>query len=466
MPPDDVYPYRGLAAVMEEDVSSRKRTSHFFTLFVVMVAAALACNYSAVTPTLTPTLTPSPASPTATLLPTTSPLTPLPPTPVETLPPTATPTSPPTISPCANNVPGRTEGCDEFTLQLDDVRRYDRLGVPQTACQGWCQLIEGDILETNNTGQAELNFSDCWPGHLFLYQASVDQALVSACTKADFCPGGNCDNPPAVCVNNGALYADKCASEFNPVTGSTRIEKTTATYMITYQKDAGDVTTIVVMDGVVRLRPVTQLDPVRLGDAVEVQGGQFLFTMPDESLRGVGGMEPRTVQSVEQLPQIVQELGLQDWVIDAARSAQEGGDLPRNWPAELSGRGMVVRTGGGSLSNREVQAWTYGSIDWNDLPVSDRQITLFLQGEPVDASEFAFSPIRSTVIMINEMVVQLVFPADDGELEETAAVIADYLGQSGVSAELIPVNTGDLTSLIRGFEANQRPYLSLTRSTE
>jgi hypothetical protein len=343
------------------------------------------------------------------------------------------------------------------------VRRYDRLGVPQTACQGWCQLVEGDILETDNTGQAELNFSDCWPGRLFLYQISVAQALVNACTKADYCPGGVCNNPPAMCVNNGAVYADKCASEFNPVTGSTRIEKTGSSYLMTYQKDAGDVTTVMVMDGVVRLRPVTQFDPVRLGEAVDVQGGQFLFTMPDESLREVGGLEPRTVQSMEQLPQVVQELGLQDWVIEAARMAEEGGDLPANWPAELSGRGAVVRTGGGSLSTREAQVWTYGSIDWTNLPVSDLPITLFVQGEPVDSTEFPYSPIRTFGILIGEGVVQLIFPADDGELEETAAVIANYLGQSGVQVEFVPADSSEVAALIRGYEANQRPYLSLTR---
>ena len=269
----------------------------------------------------------------------------------------------------------------------------------QTACQGWCQLKEGDSLETNDTGQAELNFSDCWPGRLFLFQASVARTLVSTCTKADFCPGGNCSNPPAICVPNGALYADKCAGEFNPVTGSTRIEKNTASYMITYDTDSGDVTTIVVTDGVVRLRPVLQYDPLILGDPMEVTSGQFMFTMPDETLQGVGGLEPRTLHSVEQLPQVVQELGLEDWVIQAAESAREGGHLPENWPSELSGRGLTARAGGGELADQGVQLAVYRAINWNDLPVSDRLMRLFVGDKRINAFDISFEPARSAELL-------------------------------------------------------------------
>jgi hypothetical protein len=319
------------------------------------------------------------------------------------------------------------------------------------------------LLETDNSGQAELNFSDCWPGRLFLYQTSLAQALVSVCTKADFCPGGNCSNPPVVCVPNGALYADKCAGEFNPITGSARIEKNTASYMITYDSQ-GDVTTIVVTDGIVPLRPVLQVDPLRLGDLVEMRSGQFLFTMPDESLRGIGGLEPRVAHSVEQLPQIVEELGLEDWVIQAAETAQESGRLPENWPTELSGRGVDVVAGGGDLSNPETQTWLYRAINWSDLPVSDRRMRVFLGGEPVNALDIDYLPARSAEVLKPEtLTVQLVFPAGNADLEASAKVIAEYLARAGILVELVPTPSDQMARLIRAYEVRQQAYLYLTR---
>jgi LysM repeat protein len=159
--------------------------------------------------------------------------------------------------------------------------------------------------------------------------------LVSSCTRVDFCPEGNCGNPPAICVPNGAIYADKCAREFNPITGTARIIKASASFLVTYNKDAGDVTTIVVTDGTVYFRPLVRSEPSREGELSVVNKGQFLFTMPDTSLYGVGGLEPRVVYSVEQLPQMAYELGLQDWLIQAGKTASEGGYLPTDWPAEF-----------------------------------------------------------------------------------------------------------------------------------
>jgi hypothetical protein len=422
------------------------------------LGAALACNFSAVTPVPpTQTLTATAVSPTgAPVTGTPATGTPEPDTPTPT-PPTAT------VSPCVENAAGRTQGCDEFTPQLVAVRRFDNAGVPLSACQGWCPLSAGDLLETDGTGQAELNFSDCWPGRLFLYQASLAQAMVSVCTKADFCPGGNCSNPPAMCVPNGALYTDKCAGEFNPVTGSARIEKSTATYLITYRKE-GDVTTVILMDGELRLRPVAQVDPVRLGDLMQVRGGQFLFTMPDESLSGVGGLAPRVPHSVEQLPQVVQELGLEDWVLRAAETARQSGVLPENWPSSLSGLGVDVVTGGGQLSNPETQLWLYQAINWSDLPVSDRRMRLFIRGEPVNALDINYLPARAAeALKPQALAIRLVFPEGNAELEESAKVIAEYLARAGISAELTPVAADQLARLIRVYEAGQQPYLYLTR---
>jgi hypothetical protein len=267
-----------------------------------------------------------------------------------------------------------------------------------------------------------------------------------------------------ICVPNGALFADKCAGEFNPVTGSTRIEKNTASYMITYDQTRGDVTTILVTDGVVRLRPVLSYDPLRLGDPMEVTGGQFMFTMPDESLQGVGGLEPRAVHSVEQLPQVVQELGLEDWVVQAAESARAGGHLPENWPRELSGPGLTARAGGGELADQGLQLAIYRAINWSDLPVSDRLMRLVVAGKRINPFDLSFEPASSAELLKPQnLVLQLIYPAEDDELAKTAAVIAEYLGQVGVEVEFVATPPGQMAAIIKRFNERGRPYLQITR---
>lgn len=426
-----------------------KRSYWFFLAIVgLLVGSSFACNFSPLTP-VPPVRTPTATAPDLTPIATNE----------------ATATSPSaTASVCVDNAAGRTESCDEYTAQAESVKHYDSSGVAKVPCLGWCQLRAGESLETDSNGQAELNFSDCWPGRLFLFQGSIAQTMVSVCTKADFCPGGNCSNPPAMCVPNGALYADKCAAEFNPVTGSTRIEKNTASYLITYSSDGGDVSTIIVIDGVIRLRPVLEYAPLRLGDVMEMRGGEFTFTMPDETLRAVGGLEPRVVHSVEKLPQVVQELGLEDWVIQAAETASESGTLPENWPAELSGRGVDVLAGGGDLTNPEMQLWLYRAVNWSDLPVSDRRMRLFLGGDPVNALDVDYLPARSAEMLKPVTLrIVLVFPAEITELEKTAAVIAEYLARVGIDTELMPLPAEQLARQVREFEAKQQPYLYLTR---
>jgi hypothetical protein len=168
--------------------------------------------------------------------------------------------------------------------------------------------------------------------------------------------------------------------------------------------------------------------------------------------------------SVEQLPQIVQELGLEDWVIQAAETAKESGQLPENWPTELSGRGVDVLAGGGDLANPETQLWLYRAINWSDLPVSDRRMRVYLSGEPTNALDIDYLPARSAEILKPEtLTIQLVFPAGIADLEASAKVIAEYLARAGISVELTPTESDQIDRLIREFEAKQQPYLYLTR---
>ena len=66
-------------------------------------------------------------------------------------------------------------------------------------------------------------------------------------------------------------------------------------------------------------------------------GGEFVFTMPDDMLREIGGLRPRDRYPLDMLPPVVFELGIQDWVFGAAIIAREKQYLPPNWPRDLGG---------------------------------------------------------------------------------------------------------------------------------
>jgi hypothetical protein len=374
---------------------------------------------------------------------------------------------------CVDGAAARTTGCDEFTRISNTVTHY-RSGTTHSCAGPWCQLIDKDELAVNSTGQAELHFTACGDGHLFLFQSSASAVQVSSCTKAEF------GTPAVVCVKNGALYADQCAGEFDPVSGSAKIKKTGSSYLITYQPEMSEVTVIIVAEGSVQLEPVLSYNPTQVGEPIEVVGGEFVFTMPDDMLREIGGLRPRDKYPLEMLPAVVFELGIQDWVFSAARIAREKQYLPPNWPRDLGGDfvpgeppeqqpgSLVLTADGGQLASPEMQMAVYQAIDWTALSASNLPARVRLAGEIVDPIERApFNPEKSAEMLRsrypNGLVLVLTFPAEDLELEGAARVIADYLAKVGIQIEVSPTPGSDFMPRIQNMVAAGEPVLYLVR---
>lgn len=355
---------------------------------------------------------------------------------------------------CIDGAATHTTGCDEFTRISDTVTQFR--GGGEHACAGpFCQLQNNDELAVNNTGQAELHLTDCGDGRLFLFQDSSAAIQVSSCTRADFA------DPVVACVQNGALFVDQCAREFNPVAGSARIIKTSSSYLLTYQPEMGFVTVVVVAEGAVQVEPIVAYNPTKMGEPMTVNGGEFYFTMPDDSLRDLGGMQPRTKYPLENLLPLVRELDIQGWVVQSAQISREKQDLPPNWLRDLGGdfvppnrevqpgAGLVVTANGGALADTNMQLAIYQAIDWNSLPVSGQPLQVVLDGEPVNPLERAnFAPEKSAETIKSRfpygLAVTLLFPAEDAEMEKTAAIIADGLAKVGVKVEVSPTPASEL----------------------
>jgi hypothetical protein len=237
-------------------------------------------------------------------------------------------------------------------------------------------------------------------------------------------------------------------------------------------------------------------DPTALGEPIGVDGGEFVFTMPDELLSDIGGLRPREKYPLEMLPPLVQELGIQDWVLDAARIARERQYLPPNWPQDLGGDftpgerplqppaeppvqppaeppaqqsgGLVLTADGGELSNPEIQMAVYQAIDWAGLSELQMPARVRLDGQIVNPLERTqFNPEKSAEVLRssfpNGLVLILTFPAEDLELERAAGMIADYLTKAGVRVEMSPTPGSDLMRRIQTMLVAGEQFIYLMR---
>jgi hypothetical protein len=230
---------------------------------------------------------------------------------------------------CVDGASERTEGCDEFTRLIAVVEKN---GTAQNDGD-WHPLDTGDTLATNDSGEAELNFSDCWDGRLFLFDNSEGNIRVRDCHKAQY------DEVSNLCIPNGTWYSGKCRGEFSATTGSVQLTKLGTSFSITALPEGREISLVVVVEGQVRVEPVLSYNPTDLGQALDVSGGAFYFTMPDAMLSDVAGLEPRVAHPVDELGAVARELGIVDWMLDVRDRAKEDGVLPDNWPPELGGAG-------------------------------------------------------------------------------------------------------------------------------
>jgi hypothetical protein len=176
---------------------------------------------------------------------------------------------------CPDGEEVRTEGCDEFTRVNSPVYRN---GVEHMD-DGWYELLEGHTLWTRKYGEAELNLSDCYPGHIYIFRYSSLGFQVQTCGRSSFASGS------VNCLERGSWYQHACAEEFDIVvwTGSARIIKRGTTYSVTYLPDYRDTTLVLVFEGELSVAPVLALGEEvqdaeeqlgELGDEINVEAGR------------------------------------------------------------------------------------------------------------------------------------------------------------------------------------------------
>ncbi len=372
---------------------------------------------------------------------------------------------------CIDGASARTRGCDEFTATRDVVRKNGRAEDDRY----WHQLRSGDTLSTDSSGEAELNVSDCWSGRLWLFDDSQGRIRVEGCRKAEY------DQLSTLCVPNGTLYSGKCRGEFSLTTGSVRVTKLGTSFSVTALPDDRDISLVIALQGNVIVQPVRSYDPPDLGDgyAMEVPGGEFYFTMPDEDLSRVGGLQSRDAHSVRDLGPVARELGIVDWLNQVRERAEEEGVLPDNWPdldeeaePEPEELGYVVTSGGGKLSDPFIQEALYLAIDWQATgpyePGGGETVTVYSGDEPVDAiDELPHDPGEAEA-MLEEMGyypddVVVLYPEGDERLEKAAHIVVRDLGFVEVGAAVEAVPAWDLDQIMAMRMEAGEPTIALSR---
>jgi hypothetical protein len=388
-----------------------------------------------------------------------------------------TPT-PPTDA-CVAGASTRTQGCDEFKRLIAKVFKNE---VEHTA-GGWHPLDTGDTLHTDENGEAELNFSDCWDGRLYLFENSVGNIRVRDCRKAVYYSTSN------LCIPNGTWYSGKCRGEFSATTGSVRLTKLGTSFSITALPENREISLVVVLEGRVDVEPVLSYDPTELGEPSEVDGGHFYFTMPDALLSDVAGLEPRVQHPVEELGPVARELGIVDWMFKVRDRAGEEDVLPPNWPPELggearpptepptepppAGNGFVVTSGGGALNDPRVQEAMLRAVDWQTAGPAGTpdggKVVAFVGDDPVDpVSDLAYDPEKSKALLEEagykpDQPLVVLHPAGDQPLEKVAYLVARDLGMLGIEAVVQAAAAAELEKQASARMQAGEPVIAVSR---
>jgi hypothetical protein len=359
----------------------------------------------------------------------------------------------PSAPSCVAGATTRTEGCDEFKKINATVYKNNSAFTGT----GWHPLVAGDKISTNSSGQAELNFADCYPGHIYCFRDSDGIFQVENCNKASYSKVPR----SGLCATLGAWYVSDCKQEFSILSGSITV-KAGSTFVLVYlpeRQELRELSLVIVLAGEVFVEPVDRLDPTELGEGQPIAGGEFYFTMPLENLQPIAGLEPRQRYSVAEVLPLVEALDLWDWMSDTQAQAQMDGVLPGNWPVELGGSGetgqeqipptnppvdgnFVVEGGGGALADLRVLEALFTAVDWN-VVAADGGVSAILGDHAIDArTELAFDLARSRALfeeagyLPDQLAVVLLFPEEDELLGEKAAMVAEYLSAAGVKIAL------------------------------
>lgn len=244
-----------------------------------------------------------------------------------------------------------TVGCRTPSVQAGPRGDYatvedcDLVKSPQTEI-----LTGGEEVWVSQSGEARAVVNGC--GDIYVYH---DSGLrVGGCCSD--CAGAGSD---ACSLRGTTLVGNECGGVFSMATGSAVAYSNSTWFTVTYLEDRG-ITLIAVLDGEVEVAPLATIDAVIEEERIQLSPGSFVFTMPDDQLQGIDGLEPRVAYSNDQLDSLVARFDLDNQFAAIIRDIVEFGIDP----GALAFQGISIQAAGGVLSDPDVLDAVISSVDW------------------------------------------------------------------------------------------------------
>jgi hypothetical protein len=330
-------------------------------------------------------------------------------------------------------------------------------------------LNTGDAVATNVNGQARLELSDCSES-LYVFMLNSGALVRATCTESQKASGSD------LCLTEGTgWFSGDCAGATTKIwTPTARIKFTGTSFSVTYLPEQRETTLVVVMEGSIVLEPVLDTATGKMGQEIQVDAGQFVYTMPDDMLTEiVPGIPPRDLRPVKDLPPLLPKLGVEEWIVQVEDFARSDGVLPPSWPEELvqspdDRLSLGLEFVGPQLEDPEVQRGILTAVGWSDATrelFGDRDVLVATQvlGRRIDARTYRHDPAEATKLLAGVKTLQIVIPAGDDEIRALAEVMTGQLDAANVVLEWNEVPLDAMEEKVKTLQAAGMSVLWLRR---
>lgn len=365
---------------------------------------------------------------------------------------------------CFSNKPYKTQECDEFIVRLDTVYKNNS-AYTLASTPNWWPLAANDTLRTDYAGEAELNFSSCYPQPLYLFGNSQSSFHVATCGKQEFGSGNN------QCLEYGSTY-NSCPGEITVYTANAKIVKNGTAYDVVYIPER-DLTLLVVADGDTFLLPVMP-GTSEYGEAIAVSGGNFAFVT---STGPVGGLDAGVSYPLTELPRIIPELNIKDWMLNLRTKAELDNVLPSNWPENLdvipdsSFKNYEILFQGGLLYDPLIQDAILYSVDWKQAFQSQAnyELSAVVNNQTVNVlktyipnPDLANANLERSGNPGGGFEIILIYPQEDAVLAEVSKYVVEALQGRGIKVRLEPVPYVDAQTIAATRAAAGEPIMLIS----
>jgi len=361
--------------------------------------------------------------------------------------------------------PVETELAFEVQRQTPVVEIGSATPLAPIGDNAWRPLPAGYLVTTDASGEALLE-AEAAAGLCRVYVFRLATLSIRACPKSTY-SGGN-----ASCLEELSAAYSECSGHLI-MTPSGQAQVVGSWVSVTYLPQS-QLTLVIVLEGKVSVWPVLELtDRVLASSSIPLAGGEFLYTMPDDMLRETAGLPGRTPLPLEQLPPLIDALGLEPWMERVRERAGQDG-VPTPPPAGGAGSGVVLRGGGGALEDPLVRQAVLSAVRWEEhsrkfFPDPGVPITSELGDEVLDARQVAWDVELAKALLAEAgasdgLSVVLLVSGDDEGLAALADAMAADLKPVGIVAKSQFIGQADAPGRMQALIDAGAAVLWLSRS--